>query len=363
MITIGADKPPLWITKLEALGRRWLDPKDPIRCAAISSATEFRLCEPSFEQGLNWIFEHWRADWFEHLQARVHDHPLMMAVVLAGNTPAVIAQGILETLLYQPLNAHLKLPKAQTIFPNLLIDSIRQSLPEITQHWTVSTSLEALRVGLNQADLVIAYGSDETIHHITTEVRPEAHLIANGHKTSAAVIFQTEAHTDTLDRLAWDMLAYDQRGCLSPRVVFIEEGGPLSPRECAHVFAEHSLPKVIPLLPAGRYTQEEYFAIKRQRALLSLEDDLYVIDPDTTVSFTSGALTWPNWSLPRFLPFQGFQQASNSWIKPCQQQGTALACLGLSSQHRPLPTSLAGVHTCPIGCMQRLCLFSSVKLS
>ena len=80
------------------------------------------------------------------------------------------------------------------------------------------------------ADVVHAYGSDDTLAQLRTHAPVGATFIGHGHGLGAAVLLPargvvpepTVLDQHAADALARDVVAYDQRGCLSPRVLFIE---------------------------------------------------------------------------------------------------------------------------------------------
>jgi hypothetical protein len=76
------------------------------------------------------------------------------------------------------------------------------------------------------SECVVATGSDETLARIATRVTPPQRLVAYGHRLSVAVVGGAATHgnalRDTASGLARDVALWDQLGCLSPLVVFVE---------------------------------------------------------------------------------------------------------------------------------------------
>jgi len=97
---------------------------------------------------------------------------------------------------------------------------------------------------LSQADLVMAAASDQTIASIDAHLRRmerPARFHRHGHKASFAVIGRAALDSDVLlpARLAaLDSTFWDQYGCLSARVHFVERGGRYSPNEYAAAVVE-----------------------------------------------------------------------------------------------------------------------------
>jgi hypothetical protein len=74
------------------------------------------------------------------------------------------------------------------------------------------------------AERIDVYGRDETIAHVRRLARP--HVVVRGHGAGLGVAFVARAHAGALetlaDALAADVIPFDQRGCLSPRIAFVE---------------------------------------------------------------------------------------------------------------------------------------------
>ena len=75
-------------------------------------------------------------------------------------------------------------------------------------------------------DCVVATGSDETIASIRQRLRPDQRFVAYGHRFSVAVfgphlLDDSEAAEDAIRGLALDVARWDQRGCLSPVVLYL----------------------------------------------------------------------------------------------------------------------------------------------
>ncbi len=271
--------------------------------------------------------------------------------ILAGTTPAMIAQGFLQGAL---LNADqcIKLPRQQTTFAYLLFQSFKEHAPELAALFSLDNGqdLSSFHEKLKVAELVIAYGHDETLSALKKYILSSATYIAHGHAESAAIIFKDAANIDSLEKLAYDMLSYDQRGCLSPRVTFIEKGGDLSPAKCAEYFAEIILPKLAQKLPRGGLFEGEAAEILHQRSLYAFRGKVYS-GQDWTVCYDEN-LVWPNESLPRFMPFKPFNT--------CNELKIILPSL-ISIGYAGSPKNLLELKTfssrlCSLGEMQKQCL-------
>ncbi len=296
---------------LALIGEHWRNKNYFLRQQAVlHAASEFCLSKPSFELAMDWIFTHWTEENIEHLLTvsrlpSLSKKPTFAIQILAGTTPAMIAQGFLQGALLK-IPQCLKLPRRQTAFAHLVYQSFKNEAPKLANLFTLDDgqNLPAFHQQLHRADLVLAYGHDETIASIQKNLAPNAIFIPHGHAESAAIICKEAANIESLKKLAYDMLSYDQRGCLSPRVTFVERGGELSPAECAQQFAEIVLQHLSKKLPRGGLFDGEAAEILHQRALYGFRGKVY-LGTDWTVCYDEN-LIWPTEALPRFMPFKAF---------------------------------------------------------
>lgn len=316
------------ITSLLQIAKSWLNSDYPLRQQAIKyAAPEFCLSSASFELALDWIFSLWTENTLStHLKSHAFKQHRYAAQVLAGTTPAMIAQGFLQGALLQVPQC-LKIPSQQSTFARLLLQSFEEVSSDLAKLFELTVDRKRLYECLMEADLVFVYGEDETVSMIKTFLAPEARLVAHGHAESVAVIFKEAANPTSLEKLGYDFLSYDQRGCLSPCVVFIEQGGELSPADCARVFAEDVVPSFSLRFPRGGLFPGEAEAILHQRNLAGFRGQVYCGE-DWTVSFDEVSV-WPEVRLPRFLRFKPF--ASRSELEMCLKPVlNHLICVGYS---------------------------------
>ncbi|HEX4338606.1 MAG TPA: acyl-CoA reductase [Polyangiaceae bacterium] len=115
-------------------------------------------------------------------------------------------------------------------------------------------------------DVVFAYGNDETLAAMRAAL--PAGVRFRGHGTGFGVAIIDARGTDaeleaSAVSLCRDVVPFDQRGCLSPRIVFVT-GTP----ERGHAFSEalsHSLARAERLVPRGQLSADEAAEITRYR--------------------------------------------------------------------------------------------------
>ncbi len=92
-----------------------------------------------------------------------------------------------------------------------------------------------------KADLVVAYGNAESLEQIRKKMPATTPFFAYGHRVSVALYLKevlTEKNIQKLaDHAARDVWMADQRGCLSPVVIYAQKGGDASPQAFARCLA------------------------------------------------------------------------------------------------------------------------------
>jgi hypothetical protein len=109
---------------------------------------------------------------------------------------------------------------------------------------------------------VVASGDDGSIAALAGRTR--ARFIGHGHRISFAVVTQAQVHADdTAAGLARDVAIWDQRGCLSPQLCFVE-GGFADARAFAIRISGH-LSRLVEELPPAAMTLGDRLAVRRCR--------------------------------------------------------------------------------------------------
>lgn len=129
------------------------------------------------------------------------------------------------------------------------------------------------------AEVVSLYGGDDTVNAIRKTIPPYTRLLVHGHGLGAIAIpassiLNEEAAVDIATRVSLDVAAYDQRGCLSPHVVCVEQNSVVSGAEFARLLAYRGMNSITPCLPRGNVpgtglaNQMQWRAVARVRGRL-----------------------------------------------------------------------------------------------
>ena len=266
------------ISALTRTAENWLPPDSQWRRRAVEQAPASTGFSPQMiNEAVTLTFEALTEDAFETLLRReVGDRrqfhgPDLIAHFLAGNVPAPSINSICFGLLLKSANI-VKLSAHDPVFPALFVESLRAADPSLADCVAVldwrreETALT--RAALSDADAVIAYGDDGTIATLRRLCRPDVHFVGYGHKLSFAVVAKEAMTANNLPSLAeaaaFDASVYDQQGCLSPHMFYVEEGGESSPRAFAKALAK-AMAAYAERVPRGQLSIEEAAQIAKLR--------------------------------------------------------------------------------------------------
>lgn len=215
--------------------------------------------------------------------------PEIIAHVLSGNIPGLGAVASHLSLAVGSA-AVLKTARGDPLSTVLWAETIAETDPELgdclaVTYWPGGDPVE-LAV-FEAADVVVASGSDSAIAAISG--RTHRRVCTHGHRISFAAIGRERLADDsgaaTLARaLARDITLWDQQGCLSPQVCYVEEGGAMAPLDFASMLAE-ALARDAVALPPRRMSFDEQTAVVRFRQEAEWS-------ADTTLLASEGSTAW-----------------------------------------------------------------------
>ncbi len=171
--------------------------------------------------------------------------PRTITQFMAGNIPCPAIVSICCGLLVRAANL-IKLSSNDPIFPALFVESLRDVDPELADlvaplEWS-RTDSAVTEAALADTNAVIAYGDDHTINALRRLAPTGIPFLGYGHKVSLGVITKdalTAANLPPLcEAAAFDASVFDQQGCLSPHVFFVEERGEIGPKKFAATLAD-----------------------------------------------------------------------------------------------------------------------------
>ncbi|HVM96600.1 MAG TPA: acyl-CoA reductase, partial [Candidatus Acidoferrales bacterium] len=212
-----------------------------------------------------------------------------------------------------------------------------------------------------QAALVVASGSDAAIESLRR--RAPARFIGHGHKVSFAAIgrecLQDErSASEWAKRLAYDVSLWDQQGCLSPQLCYVEDEEKISPTAFAEMIAA-ALSALATDLPPRVLNFEERCAVQRFRQeaewhdggkLLASAGTEWSVSVERTASFRPTCLN----RCLRLLTIDDLGQLSKELPRRRRHlEAAGLAVGGERLGEIAALLSSCGVHRiCPLGSMQ-----------
>jgi hypothetical protein len=279
------------------LAARWLEPDDPFRKRALHegpAATGFSTA--TLQQGLDSFFESLTAEALRTLVLQELGHlerldrfvssepelqgrrrslaagPELLVHVTAGNLPVPAMMSIVLGLLVRSAQ-FLKCASGQSYLPRLFAHSLYAIEPKVGSCLEIAEwpggSLPLEEALFSQAQCVTATGTNETLAQIKTRLPGSTRFLGYGHRVSLGYVTRERLGRSDARQMAnaaaRDVAAWDQCGCLSPHVYYVETGGSVSPEEFAELLAGE-LARLEERAPRRRLAVQEAAMIASLRA-------------------------------------------------------------------------------------------------
>ncbi|MEX2617306.1 MAG: acyl-CoA reductase [Alphaproteobacteria bacterium] len=164
--------------------------------------------------------------------------PGLLVHVWAGNVPGLPLWSLVAGLLVKAGNIG-KLPSGEPLFAGWFARLLAEVEPRLANClaivWWKGGDAAREEALLKQADTVIAYGGNEALSDLRRRIPVTTRYLPHGHKVSFGMISRAALDTrkapGVARQAAYDVVRYDQQGCYSPHLFFVERGGRVSPRE------------------------------------------------------------------------------------------------------------------------------------
>jgi Acyl-CoA reductase (LuxC) len=379
------------IEAIAETANRWREPKNSWRLRAIEQApTATGFSEPMVREAIDLTFGALTHEALGELidrelgNRRILDEfclrgrlrsraigPQLIAHFLAGNVPPPGIISICCGLLLKSANL-VKVSNRDPIFPTLFAESLRDVDAELADcvavfDWTREDST-LTHAALVKANAIVAYGDDQTISALRQLAPEGSAFLGYGHKISLAVVAKEAMTEENLPKLveaaAFDASVYDQQGCLSPHVFYVEERGELGARKFAAALADamaayqRRVPRgTLSIEEAGAFTQVrtryEFRTPSDRRVAVwsSPNPNEWCVVYDNDTSFTPSCLN----RMVFVKPTDGLKRVLDS-IQRFAPKLSTVGVAPMTERTMAFAASLSnmGVHRlCPIGQMQR----------
>ena len=307
------------VARIAELAKEWVAPAYPFRKLAVElgpATTGFSAA--TIAKGLDSFFEELTAAKLESLIVQDLGHavrfddfvststeesagvaaiaigPELIAHFAAGNVPNPALMSIVLGILTRSAQ-FVKCSRGTSLLPRLFAHSLHEADRQLAScleiaEWKGRTnaggekrSTELSRSLIQESDCVTATGSDESLAAIRQQVPIGKRFIGYGYRLSFAfagsgVLTGVNAKK-VVARAVDDIVAWNQLGCLSPHVIYVEHGGSVSAEQFAAFLAEEMAARE-QFEPRGELPAEIAAAISSRRSIYELRAAYCEKEPD-----------------------------------------------------------------------------------
>jgi Acyl-CoA reductase (LuxC) len=282
---------------LSELAENWLEPEFRFRKFALENAATIGFSRPILERGLDNFFKQFTQENFQALliqefgdakrldaicaasieekvsRAAIARAPEFQVHICAGNIPNPTLTSIIFGLLLRSAQ-FVKCASDSSFLPRLFAHSIYDADPKLGACLEIAEwrggNLDLENALFAEADCVTATGSDETLDEIRKRLPLKIKFLGYGHRVSFGFVAHEVLRGSRAKKIvlaaADDVIAWNQLGCLSPHVIYVQSGSEVSPEHFAQLLAEE-LEHREELEPRGEISAQHAAAIASRRGI------------------------------------------------------------------------------------------------
>jgi Acyl-CoA reductase (LuxC) len=221
--------------------------------------------------------------------------PELLVHVAAGNIPNPALMSIALGLLTRSAQ-FAKCASGSAFLPRLFAHSIYDADPKLGACLEIAEwrggSVELETALFAEANCVTATGSDETLAAIRSRLPVQTRFLGYGHRVSFGFVAReilTEPHLLRIAaRVADDVVAWNQLGCLSPHVIYVQSRGEILPEKFAELLADE-LEQREQTEPRGELAAEHAAVIASRRGIYEVRA---AHSPDTQMWQSKNSTAW-----------------------------------------------------------------------
>jgi len=223
-------------------------------------------------------------------RAAIATGPEFIVHITAGSIPNPALTSIVFGLLTRSAQ-FVKCASGSSFLPRMFAHSIYDADPklgaclEIAEWRGGNAGLEGVLFA--EANCVTATGSDETLAAVRAQLPIRTRFLGYGHRVSFGFVAADVLHGSRAKKIvaaaADDVTAWNQLGCLSPHVIYIEAGGGVSPENFAELLADE-LERREQTEPRGELAAEHAAVIASRRGIYEVRA---AHSPETTQHWCS----------------------------------------------------------------------------
>ena len=197
--------------------------------------------------------------------------PDLILHVWAGNVPALPLWSLISGLLVKSGNIG-KVSSSEPLFAgwfaHLLIEIAPQLADCFAVVWWKGGDEEIEKEMFALPNVVVGYGSNDSLDSMSRRIPASTRFLPFGHKVSFGIIGNTALDSrkalTTAHHAAFDIIQFDQQGCYSPHIFYVQKGGNVSPAEFAQYIA-HELESFEKRYPRRALSLENMTAVTHWR--------------------------------------------------------------------------------------------------
>jgi len=198
--------------------------------------------------------------------------PEFLVHIAAGSLPVPVFMSIILGVLLRSAQ-FVKCAHGTSLLPRLFAHSLYEADAKLAACLEIADwrggNLPLEKALFDVADCVTATGSDETLAKIRQHVPARTRFLGYGHRVSFGYVTNEALagfnSKKAAARAAADVAAWDQLGCLSPHVIYVEHGGGVTVEQFAELLVKE-LTKLEETAPRGALPAESAAVIASRRA-------------------------------------------------------------------------------------------------
>ena len=277
---------------LGEVGLRFLDPDDSIRREAEQQLPdEAGISAPMASEIVQGMARNWTPERLERVLRTDFPDPAVLdelrsdgagqfrkAVggslafhIGSGNVPGVGATSMIRSLLVK-CPVLVKPGPGDVALPSLFARALSELEPELAAsvavvYWPRGNGGSLEDEAIRAADRVVAYGGAELVSALRGRLPSTTPLVAYHHRLSVGAVarecLDSGAGAESIaSNAARSVATFDQRGCVSPLIIWVEESAGISPVEWAELLGEQ-LEALAHVLPPGRVTDADAASLQQ----------------------------------------------------------------------------------------------------
>ena len=230
--------------------------------------------------------------------------------IWAGNVPGLPLWSLISGLLVKSGTIG-KVSSAEpicaSIFAKVLVDIEPRLAGCLSIIWWPNEDMNTAIHLFQQSDIVLAYGGNMALAAVQAQVPVTTRFLPHGHKLSFGMVSAFALSVVRAKRLAaqaaLDIVRYEQQGCYSPQMFYVERGAQVSPQEFAQTLCgematlAHKYPRtslsIEEALHIASWRESHEFAMLQSPAVQVLgdkKDAFVVVYSDVPVSLNPSPL-------------------------------------------------------------------------